>query len=585
MRFLCALVVGLLIGVATCTGINFLINDRGQESDFSDSHITLNEQSSLSSQETLQEILDMESPANRHSAALSLIVEMEDVELSAFIKESVIFERNQKLYSIQKIAIETLAHSNPKEALALLWEIDSHRWRDLISVVFNTWSLVNQEDAISAANTLDLPFRIDALRVVLTHDNVLLEDDSLSAILQNENDAVLQQLVKESRLMKLNDNPEKALQLFFSNEFDGFRRGELLTQLTEEWIQLHGFTNVLPLIGFLPDFDNEDRHYVNLLAREIALHDPKKTWDYLLSLPREIQHQIRFALFSVWSQIDPKQALSVLSKQEYTPFLSPNFNQLISAWAEEAPMDLVNNLVFFPQPHQEEVISYAVMELVQAGMISEAEQIIQKLGSEGKSVERATFSFVDGLARTDPEAAVMWTLAKAELTESGRNRLLSIALPSFAVVNSERAMEIAQQLSYDEGMLFSGPDDSVIFGLTSQGRLTEANHLIERVREPFRMRSYTYLGTAYIEFDQPDQAITLAQNLNESEQMSYFQTILHPWVQFHPDHVVDTLGGLPSAILRNSVAETILSREYLVQYLSPEQVAFVSTFLNPDSVQ
>ena len=288
---------------------------------------------------------------------------------------------------------------------------------------------------------------------------------------------------------------------------------------------------------------------------------------------------MRQGILDVWVEIDPKQTFLALSNQENPNYFYISFYGLMTAWARESPTDLLNNLQLIPKRAREVAISLAVAALVQSGSVNEAELYLKELKVQGEPVRSAVQEFVVTLSRTDPSAAIEWIGSSTETPDYFREILLIITLPKLALVNPVEAMRISHEHPYDESNPYSGMDDDVIRALAFEGRFDDATEMLEQVREPMRLQSYSHIGSAFIEFGRPEDAIALAQELSSTARKDYFGRITQAWLTFDPEHLMQTLADLPDQDTREIVAMRILILLDSIPHLSLEQKEYVKNLL------
>ncbi len=460
-----------------------------------------------------------------------------------------------------------------------MWSNHRQRWRDLLPVVFGEWSLLDLQAALQMASTLEEPYREQAVRTVL---EIGFEQEPTNVIEISRAlglESTAQQLNTESQVMSLVDDPNRALDQVASANIGEDRQRTLIRHMLDIWIHRDGIEPVLPLLQKLQATYGENKRLLVELVSSIAEHDPERTWEYMLSTPTEVQNRLREGILFAWVESDPQRALIALTEQESPELLYLDFNQAVDAWGYRNPKEVLENLDWIPPEHVESAIADAIRRIAEDESVMEAERLLKELKSRGEPDGRAISALVHTVGRLDPVAAVALALSHTEEDGPERDLLLLLVLPKLALVDPVQAMKTAHEHPYDESSYFSGMDDDVVEGLASNGRLTEAKEALGMVREPMRMKSYAALGMAYIEFDQPEEAINLADDLSKSDRIEYFKSVAYTWFFLNPDHVVSTLVRLPEEDERDVVAREILGAQQIVDHLWPQQIEYVKTFL------
>ena len=500
-------------------------------------------------------------------------------EIVDLITVSKVFKDSRKLSATQNIVFDTLARSDPTTALKNIWDMDSHRWRDLIKVVFSAWSLTDTHAALGSATTLEAPFREEAVKAVLSERVDLPEAELMELARSHQVEFTAQQIITQSKVMRLIDEPELAIQLVAESNLDTDVQLDLLLLFFDMLNQSEGFDQVLNQLTTLHGAYGRSTELLDEIVRDIARKAPKKTWEYLLTLAPETQEQLQRGILDVWGESDPQEALFVLSDLEVSQTIAIGIHTVIADWASTDPDALLNNLQLVPTMFQNSAVSSALVELVHSGAVDEAAQHIQELNVQKEVVDLAISNFVYRLVQTDPTTAIEWILANTDTTDRLRGNLLSIALPKFALVNPLEAMRVSLEQPYDETNPFAGSEVRVIRALAFNKRFDEAKELLKMVREPRRLRAYIQLGSGFIEFGESDKAIELAQELSESDRKDFFGRITATWLTLEPDHLMASLPSLPDRDTRSQVALNIVSLADVIQNLTPEQIEYAKTFI------
>ena len=582
-RFVGGVLIGGVFGIAVCWGVVELMPNRSVNQRFipsnADSDINSIPRGRYRTNDTLQAILTFDSPTQRKRYVNELIGSFNTDEIVDLIAASKVFKDSRKLSATQHLVFDTLARSDPTAALKNIWNMNSHRWRDLIRVVFSAWSLTDTHAALGAATTLEDPFREEAVTAVLSERVDLPEAELMELARSYQVDLIAQQIITQSKVIRLIDEPELAIQLVAESSFDTDFQLDLLMLFFDMLHQKEGFDQVLNQLTTLHSAYGQSTELLDEIVRDIARKSPKETWEYLLTLSPETQERLQRGILDVWGESDPQEALFVLSDLEVSQTIAIGIHTVIADWASADPDALLNNLQLVPTMFQNSAVSSALVELVHSGAVDEAAQHIQELNVQKEVVDLAISNFVYTLAQTDPTTANEWILANTEISDRLRGNLLSITLSKFALVNPVEAMRISLEQPYDETNPYAGSEVRVIRELAFNKRFDEAKELLKMVREPRRLRAYIQLGSGFIEFGESDKAIELAQELSESDRNDFFGRITATWLTLEPDHLMASLPSLPDRDTRSQVALNIVSLSDVIQNLTPEQIEYAKTFI------
>ncbi len=584
IRFLAGIVSGGILCSVLCIGFVELTSDLGESqrsggenaATWSDSIAS----SDPSQEEQLQAILEIQSPIKRRRAVQSLLFELDAKQLVQLISASTSLEASPKLRVVQAQMFRELAGIDPARALRQVSRMPIHGQQKLLTVVFREWSRSDMRRALRRAQAMGSPYAEVAVQAVMS-ERADLSDSDLMKIARDHNvERIASHLILESQVMRSMGRPIRAIDMVASSDLDEGQQLALLKRLFRTWIQRNGIDGILPLFSDIHSTFRAKTTILEGLFADIARHNPQAVWEGVLSSPVELQQQAAPVVLAAWTESDPHEVLQAISGLNHGYLRGLSYSRLIEAWGRVHPADLFENARLFPQEYRESAIVTAIWQLARTGLIDEARLHLQDMKSREESVERPSIELVRAWALRDPAAATAWTLEFAPEESGLRGSLLGIVLPTLALVDPDEAMQVARAHPYDESSSFVTTDMWVVQGLASSGRLDTARAMLDEVREPMRVGSFASLGMAFIEFGQPDEAITLAQELSEADQENYFARITARWLSLSPYHLIDNLESLPSEGVRKAVARATLDMQRYIPHLSMEQTEYARTFLD-----
>lgn len=582
-RFIGGVLIGGVLSIAMCWGVVELIPNRSVNQSFIRSNVKSDINSMprgrLRANDTLQAILTMEGPMQRKRYVNELLGSLNTDEIVDLITASKVFKDSRKLSATQNIVFDTLARSDPTTALKNVWDMESHRWRDLIRVVFGAWSLTDTNAALDSATTLEAPFREEAIKAVLSKRVDLLATELMELARSHQVESTAQQIITRSKMFRLVEEPELAIQLVAESNFDTESQLDILMLFFDMLNHKEGFDQVLNQLTTLHSTYGQVTELLDDLVRDIARADPKKTWEYLLTMSPEPQDQLHYGILDAWGESDPHEALLALSKVENPDALDLAIDGILAGWVRTNPTELLNNLQLIPKQYRDSAIRSAVVELVQSGAADKAGQHMRELKSQGELADRTVSSFMYAWAPKNPTTAVEWILANTETKDSLRGRLLSIALPELALLNPIEAMKISIEQTSDGTNSFERLEARVVRALALNKRFDEAKDLLRIVREPERLEAYVDLGSGFIEFGESDRVFELAQELSASDRKRFFGRITATWLTLEPDHLMASLASLPDQDSRSQVALNIVALSDVIQNLTLEQIEYARNFI------
>ncbi len=503
--------------------------------------------------------------------ALARINQAELTELLGRSKR--ISSPNHRLY-VQKAIFQRLASLNPQEALRLVEDIDWQH-RDAILVrVFAEWSISDLDAAVASIGRLDNKQQKVALESLLsTRDDL---SDSHRQDLARSFDAaeLAARLMNESQTFGSPEDPEAAWNALASDGFDLVSQLDLATGIATQWMEQSGF-EVLPLV--LESIAGKSGYHILLerLIDNATESDPQGLLDFALGLDGSHRVIVLGRITDVWGRKDPFAAVQAVIASEQDVQMRLNLQIILRQWARSNPQEMFEKRSHLPRPVQLEGLGYALTEIAKKDP-DQALQLLTNLKGEFDDTSPLSRSLVNGWAEEDPRAALEWVTSNSSELGSDFLYILSDVLAKLVQSNPQEAFSIAVSqppLPYGEGI-----EERLIRELTRIDMDT-AIALLPQVREESRPNAYGHMSYTLAGKGQSKRALELADDLPETEQERYYNSVLSSWARYSSEGLFQEIENLSTEELKSLAAYHLAISHGITPVLTTEQLDLAKTFM------
>ncbi len=310
---------------------------------------------------------------------------------------------------------------------------------------------------------------------------------------------------------------------------------------------------------------------------EIAALNPELTWKQLSSMSLEIQKLFADDVFDEWFERDPDAAIEAIRTQEYVSAMASEMYSHLLTWIRGVSDRILEYIELVPEDYKMTAIEIAVEHLAENSPPNEIIDLLTQLRLRGFNTQEATSSFVRVWSTKDPLAAVEW--ASKNMAQGPRDGqwMLRTALENLAISDPERAMEFALKQPEERRL-----EDVVILELMQQGELDKGLSFLPQIRETSGY-PYIYNGISYhlIVAGRIEDALALADRLEEAEKPQFYSRLVYPWLRFELESLLEFLPKLPTEETRRTIAIAVLGEQERYPYLSANELEYVRSLL-PD---
>ena len=533
-------------------------------------------------QRDMADIIELESALDRRVALYRLLTGKSVSEISELLSRSLKLEPTQNLYSVQQLLFVELARLDPRESVEFVWETERVRWETLFDLVASYSSVVNPEEALRAFSTLPEPWKSRLIKIVF-QSQLSLTEAELAAIAEALNITnAYNTWVTEIKINEVIDEPRVAFDLVLTADIPDFQKKKFLSRVTSRWIERDGTGSISSMLSLVyEEFADKQSIYWRSVVAEIAATDPHIAWEQLTSLAEDVQTLFNDVIFEAWAKEDPSAAIQVITSQAFLDSTMYEISSLLERWIQTVSDEILEHLDLVPTDFQISAIRYAINHVAQNKPPEQVIELLEQFRQRGFNTLKATDTFVRVWSEKDPIAAIDWVLQNLDKGTGNGQSMLFVTMPEVAKLNPERAMEIALEHPVESILEFS-----VISGLLSEEKIESALSLLPQVRDSYLKETiFSSVGSTLIEVGRIDDALALAEGLEESQKLRFYVWLVFPWLQNDLDSLFEYLPKLESAEIRSIVASTILDSPDRHVDLSEKEVEFVQSFVSDETDQ
>ena len=492
------------------------------------------------------------------NAALHLLVhKMKSKRLTELFDQSEDFAEGHIRDEFQQVAIRRLALLDPRNALAMTIDFPVRLKEELISIIFEEWSVTDTNEAIEHAQGLSRSERNAALRglVRARHDLPEIELGVIGHALGNPQ-LVADSLSSSLAATPVEDHPKAWKEFRVRHGGDAMQMSgtqlDLLMHIAESWLKReNGGEAVKELFSTLEN-DASRIRVLGQLLESIATDQPLKAMQMAVStgeLSRRIGVRVMDRVMMRWAERDGPEALAAATAMEDIVPRARNQRTVVGVWAKVDPISLLADLGRLPSHLRE----YGHVEGLKSLAESDPEAAVGALLSvaDANAKREIARTLAVSLAGRDLRAAMQWVQSSADPVIEG----YADSLRTFMLREAVRIGDI--QLAVDVAL--EQPDIAtvgwVVERVANHHGSESALNLLEQVTDSdARQIAHVGIGHALIREGRSTQAIELVKELPMEYQVSYFESIGDDWAEYEPHDLFDKLDDLPSDEIRESLA-------------------------------
>ena len=518
----------------------------------------------------------------RNATLYRLVDGMESARLTELLNQSEDFDEEHIRDEFERVAIRKLSLFDPRNALAMTKNFQWHRKKELISIVFEEWSVSDANEAIEHAQSLTRSERNAALQGLLRarHDLPEIELRVIGHTLGNAQ-LVADSLATSEAAKPVEDHREAWKGFVASHGGDAMQMStkqlELLMYIAESWLQREEPGEAVKELFSTLENDASRIRVLGQLLESVAEDQPLQAFQEAVAtgeLSRRIGVRVMDRVMVRWAEKDGPGALAAATALEDIVPRSRNQRTVVGVWAKANPVSLLADLGRLPLHLREYGHVEGLKSLAKSNPETATESLTELADASAKREIARTLAV--SLAGRDLRAAMQWVQSSADpVIEEYANSLRTFMLREAVRIGD---IQIAIDVALEQ------PDVTtvgwVVGRVADQHGSKSALKLLEQVTDAdAREMAHIGIGYALIREGKSSQAIELVKEMPMENQLAYFESIGDDWAEYEPHDLFDKLDDLPSDEVRESLAISLAAISDT--QLSDEQKEKLKSLLPP----
>ncbi|MXX94988.1 MAG: hypothetical protein F4039_07830 [Gammaproteobacteria bacterium] len=561
--------VGLILGVITVCLVSvifFLIrqqdgSDFVVQSDRTNNGIDLSrasdDLSSLESVAALERHFKALSPRQRTLSLAGFVSGLNKRELQGLLGTAEEFDIQEIRDELQDVVIRALAISSPRQALNDVSSLPPRRQYSLVVAVFQEWSLVDLDRAVTGAKRFDEPLKRAALKGILTARKDLDDSYLLNIASELENEQFFHDLATRDLVESGIDDPADTWNQLISEIEGNFNSlsvayQETLVSVAKAWVLQDGLGAITAINSAFPA--REDRVW---LTQQLLSTLVSEDEEVASGIVENMRHEDREGLLQVvqtWAQDDGWEAFRAAQWMDQGTDHRRMQRAAIEGWASSNPLSLFRNAIELPEPLFEFSRTTALLEMRYTSPES-VPALVEEIEDPYTRTLMLDNLIVDW-AQRDLSGALRWALEHDQVP-GRKNQYTPRILPIAAQKSPIQALTIALEvpLKDDDAV---GPEARVL-AMWATNDVEAAIDSIPRMRnQNTRMAAFRSIGMELMDQQDYDRVLALVETEPIEDQLNYFEDFAPRLASKNPRFLIEKFDSLPNESFKRLCSEVLL---------------------------
>ncbi len=531
---------------------------------------------------TIHDISKLKSNFDRDLSLLLLLSRADVEELEEYIGQIDELPSTNQQIAVLSVIFGRYAAIDPQRAIDRVLELDELTEigkEEIVSSIFNEWTLTNLDAAVAALQELPQAIKEIGLSAMMWRIDHLSPGQRIElAQALGPSDDWIDYTITSIRSEMIYDEPRVAY-------FDLLRNtpniNEHTVELAEIGKQLVAADGVAALREIYDSLENlSARHNVlngviwRVIREEIT--SPSSVLQIVSELPKE--QEIRNATETVlrtWTSLDPIAAFeAALALDDRS--ISPRFRkELLFTWASRDAASLYEKALSLPRKYQSEAITRALVQISRESP-QEAIQLAHNLDSRSHRTS-ARGAIVFGWRHNDAKAAFEWLMANSlDVNEQVDASLWLTTFSSYLDQDYENARAYVDQ--YEGGFRDQLVEATAIHLLDSDVDL--AIDYMNSVDIEFSESLLSNIAFSLTEFN-GDAALSFGESVAEDQRDIFYQNLVKGWAFYDLVGLFDNIHRVPSKY-QSLAAVQLIAMNAQYHYLSDREVKKLESLISSE---
>ena len=533
-----------------------------------------NTEYSTASEFNFSEIQNEKTLFARRLAIFDLVDKADEKTLGQLFDQTTQMPPGSFRREVETAIVRKWATVSPQNVLTHIEGIVMLRYRDLLPLVFEEWSLSDLDKAISYATR----FGPGTRQIVFDSIQNSVPDWDLSEVMTiatklNVEFYATQKIFKELAESEI-DDPMVAWTQFVKENKNRFRK---VNQSKRSYLlaiaKALGDLGVEALYAARASLSNvNDRMTViPTIVHHVAKHDPQAALEFALTEERDLTG-MTWGVVWVWADSDPIAALTAVTAIEDFSRRDRLQRAVLDRWSEKDPISMLQNTGDFPESVRQLAEEKARVAMAERSP-EQASGWLQEIEDLNVRAQIAT-QIARSWAKHDATAVLEWIQSDRTL-ESMKDSLVRDVVREVTRTNPQLALDTALEYSVPDDSI--GPEAEVISVIARYDPDTAIKILSVARNEATKFAGLLSIGSQLLgrTHDSQERAIELAEQLNSDEaKHRYLSSLMYRWDY---EDLYSRIDQFPTSELKEQAANQILDNDK--QNLSSAQIKKLQSFL------
>ncbi len=472
--------------------------------------------------------------------------------------------------------IRRYASISPSRALEFAQTLPKHERESLLPGVFSEWAILDLDEAVSNANSLDFRAKQIALQTILrTRDDLPVNlRNQLAERLDGKSFAGA--LIGEEHALSLIENPPAAWSALISDGQVNQYRVNSFVQIAVAWIDRDGLEVLEQISTSLTEEVDNAFEIMNQVAIAVAQTNAEEAFNFVVTLDPTVQRGLMSSLVRAWSTIDPSAALRAVDSLDANSSARYQIAGILYRWIKTDPNEILPILDTFSQQVKSQAMERVLAETVRTSPET-ALRLMRDWENAGNNLTSVTGAFVRAWSEIDPESSLDWLLDQADKNLFRYSDMVEDALKALAPVDWKRAFEVALEQPVADTHV-PGAEATVIHEI-SDFDVDKALELLPRARESSMALSVLWVGQALVDDGRPLKAFELVERLPEDRREWIYYSLAQHWAGNGALELFERIDTVQSPLWRSHVAKGLIWDSMWNSVLTNDQLDHVKSFL------
>ncbi len=513
--------------------------------------------SSLKSPASIERHFMAMSPRQRTLSLAGFVSSLNKRELKRLLAAAEKFDIPEIRNELLNVVIRALAVSSPRQVLNDVSSLPSKMQYSLVVVVFQEWSVVDLDRAVTEAKRLEEPLKRAALEGILTLRRDLEDSFRLNIAKELQNEQIFHDLAARDLVDSGIDDPADTWNQLVSKVDGRFNslsaaQQEALVSVAKAWASQNGLSVINAINSAFPERGDRVRITQQLLSTLVS-EDEEIASDIVAKMRREDREAL-LQVVQTWAQDDGWEAFKAAQWMDQGTDHMRMQRAAIEGWARSNPLSLFKKASELSEPLADFSRTSALLEMrftSPKSVPALAEQI-----ADPYTRNLILDNLIVHWAERDLTGALRWALEQDQVP--GREiQYTPKILPIAARESPSQALSIALEIPLKEDDEV-GPEAKVLAMWVTTDVEAALDSIPKMRNQNTRMRAFRSIGMELMNQQDYGRVLALVETEPIKDQLNYFEAVAPRFTRENPRYLIEKFDTLPNESVKRLCSELLL---------------------------